>query len=112
MSYCAIRSMMDLLVTGMIHRTEYDVKTKEPSPCLEKAMISDIIDIFGMNVLFSDETAEHVTVTACVNEMAMKQFVKSYAPDVMVLEPERLREEIKKEAEKTWAAYSEMSKEE
>ena len=26
--------MMDLLVTGMIHRTEYDVKTKEPSPCL------------------------------------------------------------------------------
>ena len=70
-----------------------------------KAMISDIIDIFGMNVRFSDETAEHVTVTACVNKMAMKQFAKSYAPDVMVLEPERLREEIKKEAEMTRKAY-------
>ena len=34
MSYRAIRSMMDLLVTGMIHRTEYDVKTKEPPLCL------------------------------------------------------------------------------
>ena len=39
MSYRAIRSMMDLLVTGMIHRTEYDVKTKEPSLCLLYAIL-------------------------------------------------------------------------
>jgi len=76
-----------------------------------KPMITDIIDIFGMSVRFSDETEEHVTVTARVNEMAMKQFAKSYAPDVMVLEPERLREEIKAEADKTWKAYSETEKE-
>ena len=62
-----------------------------------KGMISDIIDMFGMDVHFSDETEEYVTVTARVNEMAMKQFAKSYAPDVIVLEPERLRKAVREE---------------
>ncbi len=70
-----------------------------------KPMISDVIDIFGRDVTFSDETDTHVTVIAHVNEMAMAQFAKSYAPDVMVLEPERLREEIKEEIEKSAEAY-------
>ncbi|MBR3861568.1 MAG: hypothetical protein IKM84_06780, partial [Oscillospiraceae bacterium] len=34
LSYRATRSVMVLLIAGIIHRTEYDVKTKEPSPCL------------------------------------------------------------------------------
>ena len=70
-----------------------------------KPMITDIIDIFGMNVRFSDETETHVTVTARVNEMAMKQFAKSYAPDVMVLEPERLRDEVKEELKSATYQY-------
>ena len=60
-------------------------------------MISDIIDMFGMNVQFFDETDDFVTVTANVNEMAMKQYAKSYAPDIIVLEPQHLREEVKEE---------------
>ena len=60
-------------------------------------MISDIIDMFGMNVQLFDETDNSVTVTAHVNEMAMKQYAKSYAPDIIILEPERLREEVKEE---------------
>ena len=70
-----------------------------------KAMVSDIIDLFGMNVRFSDETEDHVTVTAQVNEMAMKQFAKSFAPDVMVLEPKYLADEVAGDAEKTLQAY-------
>ena len=62
-----------------------------------KAMICDVIDMFGMDVRFSDEGEDGVTVTARVNELAMKQFAKSYAPDVVILEPERLREEVKEE---------------
>lgn len=73
-----------------------------------KPMITDVIDIFGRNVTFSDETETHVTVIAHVNEAAMKQFAKSYAPDVMVLEPEWMLEEIKAETEKSWKAYSEL----
>ena len=70
-----------------------------------KTWVSDIIDMFGMNVRFSDETESHVTVTARVNEMSMKQFAKSYAPDVMVLEPERLRDEVKEELKNAARQY-------
>ena len=64
-----------------------------------------------MDVRFFDETDDHVTVTAHVKEMAMKQFAGSFAPAVMVLEPERLREEVKVEAERTWKALSNTAKE-
>lgn len=62
---------------------------------VSKAMISDVIDMFGEDVKFSDETAENVTVSAKVNEMAMEQFAKSFAPDVTVLKPESLAEKVK-----------------
>ncbi len=70
-----------------------------------KPMITDVIDIFGRNVSFSDETETHVTVTAHVNEAAMKQFAKSYAPDVMVLEPEQLRATVRSETEQRLTAF-------
>lgn len=34
-------------------------------------MVSDVIGMFGSNVVFSDETDEHVTVSARVNERVM-----------------------------------------
>ncbi len=74
---------------------------------IKKDWVSDIIDVFGMDVRFSDETEDRVTVTARVNELAMKQFAKNYAPDVIVLEPEWLREEVREEAERTVRAYME-----
>lgn len=36
MFYRATRSVMDLLIAEMIHRMEYDDKTKEPSPCPDR----------------------------------------------------------------------------
>lgn len=56
-----------------------------------KAMVSDVIDLFGTEVTFSDEDGAGVTVTAYTNEMAMEQFALNFAPDVTVLEPQRLR---------------------
>ena len=55
-----------------------------------RAMISDVIDMFGANVVFSDETDKRVAVSARVNERAMWQFGKNFAPDVLILEPKRL----------------------
>lgn len=72
-----------------------------------KPMITDVIDLFGMDVTFSDETDTHVTVTAHVNEMAMEQFAKSYAPDVIVLEPKRIADAVRRDAERTIEAYQE-----
>lgn len=62
---------------------------------VSRAMIGDVIDLFGKDVVFSDETAEAVTASVYTNEMSAAHFARSFAPDVTVLEPERLRETVK-----------------
>ena len=70
-----------------------------------KPMISDVIDVFGTEVRFFDETAETVTVSAMVNEMAMLQFARSFAPDVVVLEPKNLAQKVVETAVRTVEVY-------
>lgn len=70
-----------------------------------KTMISDVIDMFGKDVRFYDEDEKTVCVAAKVNESAMVQFAKNYAPDVVILEPETLRKQVKSELKKGLEAY-------
>ncbi|MBQ3264912.1 MAG: WYL domain-containing protein [Ruminococcus sp.] len=60
----------------------------------QKNVLSDIIDVFGKDVRFSDETDTHITVTADVNEPAMEQFAKTYTPFVEIIKPAALREKM------------------
>ena len=70
-----------------------------------KAMISDVIDLFGKGVNFSEETDTHVSVSVHVNERAVEQFAKNYAPDVVILQPKRLRGKLRDDLKKAWEAY-------
>ena len=70
-----------------------------------RAMISDVMDLFGGDVRFFDEDGEGVTVSTMTNELAAEQFAKSFAPDVVVLEPEYLRERLKIGLEKSLNFY-------
>ena len=70
-----------------------------------KAMISDVIDMFGNEVKFYDETEDTVCINVCVNEASMVQFAQSYAPDVEILEPVALRKEVKERLRKAYKAY-------
>ncbi len=70
-----------------------------------RPMVSDIIDFFGKDVVFSDETDTYVNVTVYANEMSVEQFAKSYAPDVIVLEPRDMRERLKASLEQAAAGY-------
>ena len=70
-----------------------------------RRMISDVLDIFGMDVRFVNETDTHVDVYAKVTEEAMFQFAKRYAPDVLVLEPKGLVERLRDDAEKVMEVY-------
>ena len=70
-----------------------------------KAMISDVIDLFGKGVNFSEETDTHVSVSVHVNERAAEQFAKNYAPDVVILQPKRLRDKLRYDLKKAWEAY-------
>lgn len=72
---------------------------------ISRAMISDIIDIFGSDVRFSDEDESGVTVSTVTNEMAAEQFAKNFSPDVVVLEPQELRNRLKDNLEKSLRFY-------
>lgn len=68
-------------------------------------MVTDVIDIFGKDVSFLEEAEDYVVVSALVTEGAMFQFAKAYSPDVVVLEPPRLVDEMKDWAKKVKKAY-------
>lgn len=70
-----------------------------------RAMIGDVIELFGTEVTFSDEDDAGVTVTAFTNEMAMEQFALNFAPDVTVLEPKNLRENVKNQLQQALGKY-------
>ena len=70
-------------------------------------MISDVIDLFGRDVRFSDKDETGVTVTTTTNERAVEQFALNYAPDVMILRPERLRKKIVEKLKMAVKAYGE-----
>lgn len=85
----------------------YMYSSEDSTVCFRiiKSMISDIIDMFGKDVRFYDESEESVCVKAKVNEAAMVQFAQSYAPDVEILEPVKLREQVKQELKKGLQVY-------
>ena len=68
-------------------------------------MISDVIDMFGTSVRFSDKDETGVTVTTTTNERAMEQFALNYALDVIVFKPEGLRKKILKNLKKAVEVY-------
>lgn len=71
-----------------------------------RPMISDVIDLFGLDVSFSNETDTHVDVTLRqINEASVFQFAKRYAPDVIVLDPPALVARIREDLAQTAAAY-------
>ena len=72
---------------------------------ISRAMISDMIDMFGSDVRFSDEDESGVTVSTVTNEMAAEQFAKNFSSDVVVLEPQELRNRLKDNLEKSLRFY-------
>ena len=70
-----------------------------------RRMITDIVDIFGKDIRFEEVTDEYVTASVLVTEAAMIQFAKNYAPDVVILEPQRMVDEMKDWAKKVKKAY-------
>ncbi len=69
------------------------------------AMVSDVIDIFGKDVRFLDKDEKYVTISSKTNEMAMLQFAKRHIPDVVVMEPQGLRDKVREELEKSLEEY-------
>lgn len=64
---------------------------------MKKYLIDDVIDWFGTDVAFSDESDDEVTARVTVNLAAMRRWAIQYAPHVRVLSPASLVEEVRQD---------------
>lgn len=71
----------------------------------KKYIVGEIIDWFGKDVKFSNETEDEVTAEVRVSAMAMKFWALQYAPHITVTEPKTLRDEIGTELRKAAERY-------
>ncbi len=97
--------ILDLAAYMKEHPYMYSSENVHVKFRINRAMISDIIDMFGKDITFSNETDSHVTVSTYTNKMAMEQFAKNYSPDVEILEPRSLREELIDNLKKSLKLY-------
>lgn len=61
----------------------------------KKNIISDVVDWFGSEITFFDETDEELSARVYVNVAAMRRWAMQYSLHSWILSPEHLREEIK-----------------
>lgn len=64
---------------------------------MKKDIVKDVIDWFGMDVSFSDETEDEVTARVTVNWHAMRHWALQYCRHVRVLTPPDLAEHVQQD---------------
>ena len=70
-----------------------------------RRLIADIVDVFGKDVVFEQDLGDYVIVRATVTELAMIHFAKFLSPDVVILEPQRMVDEMKSWAKQVKKVY-------
>ena len=76
------------------HIYMFSDKTEKVKFRAKKYIITEIIDWFGNDVKFTDETEDEVAAEVKVSRMAMKFWAMQYAEHITVTSPETLAEEI------------------
>ncbi len=60
----------------------------------KRYIVTEIIDWFGFDAVFSNENNDEVDVTVKVSEAAMLCWALQYGPHIEILEPNKLRDEV------------------
>ena len=102
---CGMGQPLNLATYMKEHPYMYSGKNVRVRFRINRPMISDIIDMFGSDVCFSDEDETGVTVSTVTNETAMEQFAKNFSPDVIILEPQRMRDKLRDDMRKSLKYY-------
>ena len=71
-----------------------------------RAMIGEVVDLFGRDVTFSQEDEKGAVATVVANELSVEQFAKIYAPDVVVLSPKKTADRLAECSRKTLENYA------
>ena len=75
----------------------------------KKYILNDLIDWFGKDIRFSNETEETVDCGVRVNLLAMRMWAMQYALHVEVLEPKELRERMIEDVRNALQNYGERN---
>ncbi len=73
----------------------------------KKYIVNDLIDWFGQDIVFKDETDDCVTVVVTANETAMRKWCMQYALHVKIISPLSLSQKIKEDLQKAMEFYCE-----
>ena len=72
---------------------------------MKKYLLTDVMDWFGNDITFYDETDEEVTARVTVNLMAMRKWAMQYALHVKILTPQSLADGIKEDLKRAGENY-------
>ena len=79
-------------------RASFRIKNK-------KKIMNDVIDWFGTNIVFTDETEDEVTAHVTVNWDAMRHWALQYCRHVCILAPSDLAEHVQQDLADALARY-------
>ena len=72
---------------------------------MKKNILNDVIDWFGADISFSDETEDEVTARVTVNWHAMRHWALQYCRHIRILTPSDLKEQVKQDLAVALANY-------
>lgn len=73
---------------------------------MKKNILNDVIDWFGTDIAFSNETEDEVTARVTVNKRAMRYWARQYCGTVKLLSPSDLVETVKSDLQWAVEQYS------
>ena len=71
----------------------------------KKYLLNDLIDWFGKDIQFSDETEDEITASVSVNLESMRLWTMQYTLHVQILQPESLTKQIKSDLSQSISMY-------
>ena len=74
---------------------------------MKKQIMNDVIDWFGTEIAFPDETEDEVTARVTVNWHAMRHWALQYCRHVRILEPIDLSNTVKNDLQAALERYEE-----
>ena len=72
---------------------------------MKKHILNDVIDWFGTDIAFYDETEDEVTARVTVNWHAMRHWALQYCRNVRILTPNDLAEQVQQDLLDSWNRY-------
>ena len=101
-----LKNGLDLPKHMAEHLYMFPGKSEQVTFKAKKYLLNDLIDWFGKDIQFLEETEEEITAVVSINLESMRLWALQYALHVMILEPKELREQVQEDVRKAAKNYN------